>query len=516
MDDSQRSALACLAEKAMTAGGFSRLRLSFCVLQDAATFEFDASLGVKSDEGPSSEVPRLLRLPLQYAGRAMGFIEFEVTPACALDDEVGQSECRGLARRCALFAAREYVRDWTQRRLKHGLILVGCSGPLHGVELFVEQAVSSTLPVVIAGEFGTEKPTVAAAIHCLGMNPDGPLIEIHGSNPVGEPEEWFEQARGGTLFLNAVDEFSTALQNRLAQCLPSRLGQWLTVSGPREVRLLASTTVDLRVATAQGRFSRALLAELDFLSIEVPPLRERRADVPLLIDATLARHMREHSRQSSPQLVSACERYAWPENVFELERVIARLAALTSGKCIGQLDIEKHSPFLLGVPPITQPVCYPAPHDDEARGASDVLNCWVDCTLAGDEPNLQDLHEGLRKALSYLSSNYTENITLSRLAQRAHVSASHLSYLFRTVLGTSFKELLQRIRIERAKQEIRKRSHPRITEVAHSVGFADLSHFEKSFRRLVGQCPRDYRRSLVPMPSHASFRAAPLPGQMGS
>lgn len=134
---------------------------------------------------------------------------------------------------------------------------------------------------------------------------------------------------------------------------------------------------------------------------------------------------------------------------------------------------------------------------DQARPVSELLCHWVNHTLEGTNPNLTGLHEGLRKALTFIGSNYTDPLTLDQLARQAHISPSHLSFLFRTVLGTSFKALLQLIRIERARLEIERRGLVRITDVALFVGFSDLSHFEKSFRRFVGETPRDYRRRVT-------------------
>ena len=96
-----------------------------------------------------------------------------------------------------------------------------------------------------------------------------------------------------------------------------------------------------------------------------------------------------------------------------------------------------------------------------------------------------------------MGRHYAESISLGQLAHISAVSPSHLSFLFRTSLGTSFKSLLQGIRVEMAKACIRNGGPQRITEVAQRVGFADLSHFEKSFRRLGGQSPREYRRAAL-------------------
>lgn len=106
------------------------------------------------------------------------------------------------------------------------------------------------------------------------------------------------------------------------------------------------------------------------------------------------------------------------------------------------------------------------------------------------------MHESLSRALTYLGAHHGEAISLPQLAWHANVSASHLSYLFRTSIGMPFKGLLCHIRVHRAREMLAAEMRRSITDVALSVGFADLSHFERSFRRIVGQSPRDFRRAL--------------------
>ena len=106
---------------------------------------------------------------------------------------------------------------------------------------------------------------------------------------------------------------------------------------------------------------------------------------------------------------------------------------------------------------------------------------------------LEGFHPGLQKALKYLSLNYCQEITLSLLSSNAFISPSHLSFLFKSTLSISFKPLLAGMRIERAKQILKGKPNSRITDVSLEVGFGDLSHFEKIFKRLTGMTPRDFK-----------------------
>jgi AraC-like DNA-binding protein len=105
-----------------------------------------------------------------------------------------------------------------------------------------------------------------------------------------------------------------------------------------------------------------------------------------------------------------------------------------------------------------------------------------------------DLHISLQRALRYIRQHYLEDIALSELAKNAFVSPSHLSYLFKSELGTSFKTLLACLRIEKAKRLLVQDKDARITDICLESGFGDLSHFEKTFKKWAGCKPKDFRR----------------------
>jgi len=121
------------------------------------------------------------------------------------------------------------------------------------------------------------------------------------------------------------------------------------------------------------------------------------------------------------------------------------------------------------------------------------LQHWVSVALAQEASALDQLHPALRKALVHLGTQREPGLSLHELAGVAHVSPSHLGFLFRSCLQCSFKQLLQAIRIERAKQFLLRHPYGRITEVALDAGFNDLSHFQKAFRCMTGMTPREFR-----------------------
>ncbi|NUB21726.1 helix-turn-helix domain-containing protein [Azospirillum formosense] len=472
------------------------------------------------DPNAAAADPEAVVVPITYADTPVG--EMRLVLDRAPDGAPPEAPLlQDIARQCGYLAKRYELRRWAERRFGRPLMMVGMSPALRELDAFLEQAAHSALPVLLTGEFGTEKAQLAAAIHGCGPRRDAPFVQVNGADPAGTPADWFARAAGGTLFLSGVDEMTPALQGQILQHMPSQLGQWLDApggwtpsangvangmaNGTGGPRVIASTTADLRRLAAAGRFSRPLLAELDFLCATVPPLRDRPADIEPLVLAALERHGGRTDETRTDELIALCKAYSWPENLFELERVIARLAVMTGGGPIRHGDVHRHAPWMVGgampadpesgIHPVGHPVGHPEPAS-VVPPASSPADHWVRCALTRDQDVLARLHGGLRKALVFLGERFADPITLDELSRQAHVSPSHLSYLFRTELQTSFKGLLGRIRIHKARELLAADRRLPITEVAMSVGYGDLSHFEKSFRRLVGQSPREYRRNL--------------------
>jgi DNA-binding NtrC family response regulator/AraC-like DNA-binding protein len=131
----------------------------------------------------------------------------------------------------------------------------------------------------------------------------------------------------------------------------------------------------------------------------------------------------------------------------------------------------------------------------------------------GDYSDLHAYEIGVQRALRYVGNHYTEEISLGRLARESYISPSHLSFLLKRSLGVPFKSLLAAIRIERAQKLLTLAEHS-ITEISLEVGFGDLSHFERTFKRLVGTNPRQYRRRLldchIPTARHDRFAASDM------
>ena len=220
------------------------------------------------------------------------------------------------------------------------------------------------LPVLVHGETGTGKELIASLLHAASKRARGPLVRFNCAAIPGELADaelfghargaftgataarrgYFAQADGGTLVLDEVAELAPAIQAKLLRALQSGEIQPL---GARvetvDVRVVACTHRDLRAEVAAGRFREDLYYRLAVVELRVPPLRERREDIPGLADSFARRYAAQfglEAVQLTPALVQALVARPWPGNVRELENTIARLVALGAGGSIGpeQLD----------------------------------------------------------------------------------------------------------------------------------------------------------------------------------
>ncbi|MEQ8034052.1 helix-turn-helix domain-containing protein [Xanthomonas sp. WHRI 6106] len=435
---------------------------------------------------------------VQHARQVLGTLN--VTSAQGGMTQQAMLLCQQIARWCAYLIKRDAARALAQDRFGRALSLVGVSEEVWKIDEFVEQAACSRLPVILRGEFGTETEHAAVLLHATAPWQKGPFVAIDCAAPDDAPAAWLERAAGGTLFLQGVDELDDALQRQLAGQLRGRCSTWSALGGADLTRIVASTAADLSRRVRAGRFSQALLSQLDVLSFELAPLRKRRADIGFHVECVLDRNGLDHGQVVTEMLIDALVHYSWPENLQELERVVLRLAVMTAGGPVGIADIQRHAPHLLEgraqeaqrdaratMPQQADPPGQPTPPETPVD--------WIDGLPHRPGQRLASLHDALRRALVHLGAHYTEPLTLGDLARQAHVSQSHLGFLFRDELGTPFKPMLQQLRIEKAKELLHRQPKLRITEVALKVGFGDLSHFEKSFRRLVGVSPREFRNA---------------------
>jgi DNA-binding NtrC family response regulator len=265
------------------------------------------------------------------------------------------------AERARLVEENERLRD--ELRGRFGLDnVVGEHGAMQAVFRVVRKVAASTSTVVVYGESGTGKELVARALHAAGDRHDRPFVAV---NVAALPETileaqlfgyekgaftgadarrigLFEQASGGTLFLDEVGELKRDLQVKLLRVLQER--EILRVGGTEpvavDVRVVAATNRDLEQEMREGRFREDLFYRLNVIPVTLPPLRERRTDIPLLVDHFLRKYGgRGRPAEIAPGALEALVAYDWPGNVRELESVVERTLLLTEGSRVEAEDL---------------------------------------------------------------------------------------------------------------------------------------------------------------------------------
>lgn len=239
-----------------------------------------------------------------------------------------------------------------------GWQLVGNSDAMQAVKHLVERVANTPATVLIQGESGTGKELVAHAIHTLSPRVNGPFIRVNCAaltETLLESELFghekgaftgaharktgrFELADGGTLFLDEIGELSFNVQAKLLRVLQERTFE--RVGGEKtikvDVRIITATNRDLLKEAQEGRFREDLYYRLNVFPISIPPLRERREDVPDLAGHFLKK-LRTYgqSKTFGPGVLTQLKAYDWPGNVRELENVVERMAIISQGAVIG-------------------------------------------------------------------------------------------------------------------------------------------------------------------------------------
>ncbi len=271
-------------------------------------------------------------------------------------------------------AENSILLTWENRQLRQELKekfsfegLITQSSKMEEVLSLVARVAPSQSTVLIRGESGTGKGLIAKIIHYHSPRSNGPLITINCAaipenlleselfghekgaftGALSQHRGKFEQAQGGTIFLDEIGDLSPALQAKLLRVIQEktfeRVGGNKTIQA--DVRVISATHQDLEGCIQEGRFRQDLYFRLNVVALFLPPLRERREDIPMLIDHFIKKFSRENNKEGLEVSKEARElllRYPYPGNVRELENLVERAVVLCRGQLITSRDLPFH------------------------------------------------------------------------------------------------------------------------------------------------------------------------------
>jgi DNA-binding NtrC family response regulator len=278
------------------------------------------------------------------------------------DNEKLLADVRAAVSRRRVEAENEQLKRALKQRYNFENI-VGKSEAMLRIFDLVSQVAPSRSTVLVQGESGTGKELIAKAIHANSPRKDRPFVPVNtGSMPadllesnlfghvkgaftsaIASKKGLFEVADGGTIFLDEIGTMSLETQAKILRVLQDK--KFMHLGGIHEihvdVRVIAATNIDLKVMVREGRFREDLFYRLNVITVDLPPLRSRTEDIPLLVNHFLKKFAAENNkpaRHIAPEALRPIMDYGWPGNVRELENVIERAVVLSNGSVIG-LDL---------------------------------------------------------------------------------------------------------------------------------------------------------------------------------
>lgn len=384
----------------------------------------------------ASQVRSLLCVPLQVFGRIIGCVYLDSSQSAALFDEdhlqlvtavagisaVALENVRQLA-----WLEQENRRLHTEINLDHNM--VGESGPMREVYQFLSRVAPTESTVLLCGESGTGKELAARALHRNSPRAAKPFVAINCAaltetlleselfghergaftGAVAQKKGKLEVANGGVVFLDEIAELAPALQAKLLRVLQER--EFERVGGlrsiPVDIRLITATNKDLEQAVREGTFRPDLYYRLNVVSLTMPPLRDRKADIPQLVRYFVDKHCKKcklRPKEVSEAARACLVQYDWPGNVRELENALERAVVLGAAEVILPEDLPET-----------------VLESEAVAGAS----------TAGYHNAVKDLKKQLiLKALEEARGNYTE---------AARILGVHPNYLHRLIRNLDLK-----------------------------------------------------------------------------
>ncbi|MCY7295025.1 helix-turn-helix domain-containing protein [Alteromonas sp. a30] len=364
---------------------------------------------------------------------------------------------------------------------------VGNSPALTQLKQQISKYAGVDFPLILRGEKGTGKSLAASSIHEMSARRTSPFINVCCSHwdpksAIQLFEQCFKKALGGSILLKNLNVLPESILNRLQ---------------PFWEREYMGQVVPVRImCTFWDRHENKEVIEscAPWLSLSLPNLNRRTEDIPLLIHMLREKYKNikhiEFEQDCWPLIFSN----SWEDNVKGLERFFAKLAVLSEDEVVSKKALIYYFPEFEGLK--IDPAYLAMDTFDENKPKLGSKQSIAVSLLENQIPDVAHQHIAISRSLNFMMQQFNEKITIEHAAKKACVSPPHLSFLYRKHLGVSFKKLLLELRIEYSKRLLRNQPSMQITQISYETGFHDLSHFEKTFRKLVGIKPSQYRRQL--------------------
>ncbi len=352
-----------------------------------------------------------------------------------VDKAIGQAAANKIAPRTTLYPTND-----AEARGKYGL--VGNSPEMHHIFTVIDQVADTPSTVLITGESGTGKELVAKALHEQSGRKNEPFIKINCAaipKTLMESEMFgyekgaftgatnskpgrFELANGGTLFLDEIGEIPVEMQVKLLRAIQEsefeRVGGLKTIKV--DVRLITATNRDLEAETARGNFREDLFYRLNVVPLQIPPLRKRTGDIPLLV-AHIVKKFNERLKKNitgiADDALALLEQHAWPGNIRELENVLERTILFCKGERIERADLQLGSTPAEPVATVSGPVAaVPDELVEEDSGNNEISGSLKDIVRAETSRVEREL---IVKALEETGGNVTQAARLLKISRKS-------------------------------------------------------------------------------------------------
>ncbi len=403
----------------------------------------DVPVIVLSGQGRTATVVQAMKLgAADFVGKPFQDIDLEVPLANAVKQQQLTREVAHL---------RRELQTHSQRHL-----LFGQSDRMAEVHDLIERVADTDVTVLIRGESGTGKELVARALHQSSTRRDKPFVKVNCAalptdlleselfgfergaftGAIQHKPGKFEFANHGTMFLDEIGEMSAPLQAKLLQVLQD--GEFSRLGGKQDVRvdvrIVAATNRDLERAVAQGHFREDLFFRLNVVAIALPPLRERREEIPVLADYFLKKYSVQYNKplvELRPDTRQLMQTHDWPGNVRELENLIKRFVVLGSDAAIRtEVRITPAAAGPPPAPPPAKPVATAVPATPPPRTPLAIAQAAL------DEGNYS------LKDISRAAAREAERALIARMLQQTRWNRKETA----EILGISYKALLYKIK----------------------------------------------------------------------